>query len=186
VDAILDQLLRQHTSLAGMLRRTVENLSAEQFSRAPGETAPPIGWHLWHIARWADRFQASLANPESPAEIWTSDRLADAAGLNPDDLGVLQLGMTMDAAKAQALPAAIGKLRFEAYLGRALDALQAALSQTDASTLLAPRMSIREYASVNGVIQYAPAQQSTLLADILFYLTHSSRHLGSIEALRGL
>ena len=38
----------------------------------------------------------------------------------------------------------------------------------------------------DGVMQYAPAQESTLFADIMFHLTHSSRHLGSIEALRGL
>jgi hypothetical protein len=47
-------------------------------------------------------------------------------------------------------------------------------------------LSIREYGMVDGVLQYAPPQQSTLFADILFHLTHSSRHLGSVEALRGL
>jgi hypothetical protein len=145
-----------------------------------------MGWHLWHIARWGDRFQATLANQDSPVEIWASERLPDACGLDPDELGVLQLGMAMDAAKAQALPGAIGKMRFQTYLDRVLNALDAAIGGCDAETLLAPRMSIREYASINGVIQYAPAQESTLFADILFHLTHSSRHLGSVEALRGL
>ena len=186
VDAVLALLVRQHASQAGMLRRTLENLTDHQFTHAPGETAPPMGWHLWHIARWGDRFQASIANPEAPAEIWTSEGWAEACGFEDIELGVLQLGMSMDAAKAQALPAAIGRQRFGAYLERVLDALHAAISESDPEALLAPRMSIREYATVNGTIQYAPAEQSTLFADILFHLTHSGRHLGSIEALRGL
>ena len=186
MDTVLELLLRQNTSLAGMLRRTLETLTDEQYIRPPAATAPPIGWHLWHIARWADRFQAILTDPESPIEIWASDHLAESFGLDPAELGILQLGMAMDATKAQALPAAIGRRCFETYLDRVLDALRAAIAETDAATLLAPRLSIREYATVNGVIQYAPAQESTLFADILFHLTHSGRHLGSIEALRGL
>jgi hypothetical protein len=162
------------------------NLTEEQFTRAPGETAPPIGWHLWHVARWGDRFQATLANPDALNEIWVSEHLPEACGLDPEELGVLQVGMGMDAAKAQALPGAIGKQRFQGYLDRVLDALDAAIAASDPESLLAPRMSIREYANVNGVIQYAPAQESTLFADIMFHLTHSGRHLGSVEALRGL
>ena len=186
MDAVLEQLVRQQESLGRMLMRITESLTEAQFARVPGDTAPPMGWHLWHVARWGDRFQATLANQDAPAEIWVSERLAEACGLDPDELGVLQLGMAMDASKAQALPAAIGKLRFEAYLDRVLEALHTAISESDPAKLLAPRMSIREYASVDGVLQYAPAQESTLFADILFHLTHSSRHMGSIEALRGL
>ena len=169
-----------------MLRRTVDSLTEEQFSRAPGETAPPIGWHLWHIARWGDRFQATFIDREAPPEIWTTEHLAEARGLEPTELGVLQLGMGMDPAKAQALPVILGKQGFNTYLERVLDALYEQITRSDPSTLLSPRMSIREYADVGGTIQYAPAQESTLFADVLFHLTHSGRHLGSIEALKGL
>lgn len=169
-----------------MLRRTMDSLSEEEFARVPGDSSPPVGWHLWHIARWSDRFQATLADRDEPSEIWVAERLPEALGLEPDALGVLQLGMSMDAKDAQLLPAAMGKQRFDAYLGRVLDALHTRISEIEPTSLLASRMSIREYADVNGTIQYAPAQESTLLADILFHLTHSSRHLGSIEALRGL
>ncbi len=186
MDGVLELLRKQHDSFGGMLRRTVENLTEAQFTRVPGESAPPIGWHLWHIARWGDRFQATLADRDAPAEIWVTDGLPEVCGLDPAELGVLQLGMGMDAAQAQALPAAIGKQRFQTYLDRVVDALDAALAASDAEMLLAPRLSIREYGMVDGVPQYAPAQESTLFADILFHLMHSSRHLGSVEALRGL
>jgi DinB family protein len=169
-----------------MLRHALEDLTQEDFGRAPGASAPPIGWHLWHVARWGDRFQAGIANPDAPAEVWAAERLAEAWGLNPAELGVLELGMGMDAEKAQALPARIGKRRFESYLERVLDALHVAISESDPALLMAPRMSIREYATVNGVIQYAPPAETTLFADILFHLTHSGRHIGSVEALRGL
>jgi hypothetical protein len=186
MDGVLELLAKQHGSLGGQLRRTVDNMTEEQFARVPGETAPPMGWHLWHIARWGDRFQATLANRESPSEIWVTDGMADACSLDPAELGVLQLGMGMEASKAQLLPAAIGKERFAGYLYRVIDALGAAIAGCDPETLMAPRLSIREYGMVNGVLQYAPAQESTLFADVMFHLTHSSRHLGSVEALRGL
>ena len=99
MDGVLELLRKQHDSFGGMLRRTVENLTEAQFTRVPGETAPPIGWHLWHIARWGDRFQATLADRDAPAEIWVTDGLPEACGLDPAELGVLQLGMGMDAAR---------------------------------------------------------------------------------------
>jgi hypothetical protein len=186
MEAVLQHLVRQDESLARMLRRTLAGLSDEQFTHTPGESAPPIGWHLWHIARWADRFQATLIDRDAPPEIWTSEGIAESCGLEPDELGILQLCMSMDTTKARALPEVIGRQRFDVYLDTVLDALHEHISASDPATLLAPRMSIREYADVNGTIEYAPAQKSTLFADILFHLTHSGRHLGSIEALRGL
>ena len=186
MDGVLEHLKRSLEMQAGMLRRTLDGLSDQEFAQAPGETAPPIGWHLWHIARWGDRFQATLRDRESPREIWVSEGLAEASGLAIDDLGVLQLGMGMDAKKAQRLPVAIGKERFRQYQDSVLAGLAAAVDGSDAAELLSPRLSMREYGVVNGVPQYAPAQESTLLADILFHLTHSGRHLGSVDALRGL
>ena len=91
MDEVLAHLLRQHESLARMLRRTVENLTDDQFTRAPGDTAPPIGWHLWHIARWGDRFQATLVDRDAPPEIWTTERLAEVCGLDPEELGARPL-----------------------------------------------------------------------------------------------
>ena len=37
-----------------------EALTKNQLSQKPGPTSPPIGWHLWHASRWADRLQASF------------------------------------------------------------------------------------------------------------------------------
>ena len=186
MDGVLEELRRKLESQAGMLTRALDGVTEEQFTRAPGETAPPIGWHLWHIARWGDRFQATLRDRESPREIWVIDGIAEASGLDASALGVLQLGMGMDAKVAQSLPGAIGKDRFVAYLAEVLSALQAAVGESDVSELLTPRLSMREYGMVGGVLQLAPAQESTLFADLVFHITHAGQHYGSVDALRGL
>jgi uncharacterized damage-inducible protein DinB len=33
------------------LLRLMEDMSDEMIAKQPGETAPPIGWHVFHIAR---------------------------------------------------------------------------------------------------------------------------------------
>ena len=38
----------------------VQDMSDEMLAKQPGETAPPMGWHIFHIARWADRFASQF------------------------------------------------------------------------------------------------------------------------------
>ena len=81
-----------------------EDLTDAQFAQQPSPTAPPIGWHLFHMARWADRLQASTpvtsdgqsrqVDPRS--QIWTVAGLATKWGLRPDRLGSLEAGTGMD------------------------------------------------------------------------------------------
>ena len=37
------------------LLKFAEGLTDEQLARQPSPAAPPIGWHIFHVARWADR-----------------------------------------------------------------------------------------------------------------------------------
>jgi len=75
---------------AGWIRYThqrtlalTEDLTDEQIARQPSSTVPPIGWHLFHIARAADRLQASFAIASTEAdqysvlhhEIWVVENL---------------------------------------------------------------------------------------------------------------
>jgi uncharacterized damage-inducible protein DinB len=63
-----------------MLISVIEDLTDEQFAQRPSPTAPPIGWHFWHITRWADRLQASFPHSETSGEsrnqIWVGEGLA--------------------------------------------------------------------------------------------------------------
>ena len=55
-DAIHSRIKWPHANIISL----GEALTDEEFSRQPGPTSPPIGWHIWHTSRWADRFQGSL------------------------------------------------------------------------------------------------------------------------------
>ena len=67
-----------------LMLKAVEPLTEEEFVQPPSASAPPIGWHVWHTARWADRVQASLprssdadaAEPQPANDIWTNEKLA--------------------------------------------------------------------------------------------------------------
>jgi hypothetical protein len=64
----------------------VKGMSDERLYWRPSAVAPSIAFHVWHIARWADRTQAVLANltPELTArlgsgrEIWEAEDVARA------------------------------------------------------------------------------------------------------------
>ncbi len=89
-----------------------EKLTEDELCQRFGPTAPPIGWHLWHITRWADRMQAYTSqpgtdtnNPPNPNHgIWEKEQLAQKWGLDPARLGTLEEGSGMDFEDAAALP----------------------------------------------------------------------------------
>src|SRR5215212_774017 len=46
-----------------------EDLTEAQFGfQLPNSTAPSIAWHVWHVARWADRLQAGLSDHAGTVE----------------------------------------------------------------------------------------------------------------------
>ena len=67
------------------LIKITEDLSEEQFARRRSAEAPPVGWHLFHVARLADRLQANFRSemsdrnysPNLPGQIWAEEDLAD-------------------------------------------------------------------------------------------------------------
>lgn len=186
---IVQRIRRTHGWLLGVS----EELTPEQFARRLAPTATPAGWHLWHIARWADRLQAS--GPDRPAaeqsrwdpalQIWTRDKLATAWGLNPGRLGILETGPGMTDDDAAAV-ASVGKDAVLDYARRAfLAADEAAVKLGDVAH--AERNSIQEYRiDEDRRITEVAGARVAVASDLAFHLSHGSRHLGCIEALRGL
>jgi len=62
-DAIGSAMTQRIQGTHKLMLDVTTDLDAEQFGRQPGPAAPPIGWHLWHAARFADRLQASFNSP---------------------------------------------------------------------------------------------------------------------------
>ena len=69
---ILERQQKTHQRLLEI----VDDLSEPQLIWRPGPHAPSIGFHLWHMARWADRLQATLPtmalaqSSDAMPEIW--------------------------------------------------------------------------------------------------------------------
>ena len=187
--------------LAGIVKWThhsmialTEDLSNERFAQHPSPSAPPIGWHLFHIARWADRLQASLLVGSAKqsklshlsGEIWTGDDLAIQWGLKPGSLGLLEAGTGMDVDSAVSLALA-GKSTLLDYARRTFSKAEQALSvqrdeQLQDSRLgILPRLEVR----LSGELYFASDYETILLNDLLFHISHGGRHLGMIEGLRG-
>jgi hypothetical protein len=161
-----------------LLLQTTEDLNAEQMATWPRPHATAIRFHLWHIARWADIVAAHLptmgtAPGVTPArEIWAVEGLAVAWGMAGHDLGFRESGMTLSDADAQALPfPADATLRD--YAARTFAAVDAAVDAIDDARFIQLGRDPLD-------------REVTVGAAILTHLAHVARHLGMIEALRGV
>jgi hypothetical protein len=173
------------------LRNATEDLSDEQMAQQPGFEAPPIGWHLWHISRWADRLQASFLSDSSrqgliPGEIWVEENLALEWGLVNIDFGWLETGANMDVASAVTV-SEVGAQILLKYARRALTSLENVVKSLDDNKLLIVRKSVfpQLQSPLGDVWQVSGDREKTVMSDLLFHLSHVSRHLGMIEGLRG-
>ncbi len=166
-----------------LLLKITAELSERRLFQSGGRTVPCIGWHLWHMARWADVTQASLAQATptlaerlgARSQIWHTREIATAWGLDPAALGHREAGSQMEDESTLSM-------RFpgrEALLGYARDAFGAAdeaIRALDASAL--GEACEHFYGTQVGV--------TTVAYCVQFHAIHAYRHLGSIEALRGV
>src|SRR5262245_40324914 len=89
-----------------------DKLSDEQLHWRLSADSHSIAFHVWHVARWADHFQAAaprmtveLQRRLEPGEqIWQAEGLAARWGFDSPQLGFAATGMQMDDAVAVHLP----------------------------------------------------------------------------------
>lgn len=164
--------------------------SEAELCKSFGPTVPPMGWHVWHIARWADRLQASLPNGPEPANpdngIWQKKNLATAWQLDPASLGVFETGASMDLEDAIRLPQSIGKHALVSYVKSVVDIATHQLQELTMDTLQIVRPCITDFRVEGDGLVVVPNKQGPVMPDLTYHNTHISRHLGMIEALRGL
>jgi len=177
----LAQLIYERVSKTHLrLLDIVADLSGEQLGWRPDLHAPPIAFHLWPMARWADRVQATLPAMSAALgqrlgpgdEIWITNALARQWGWQTGDLGYGQTGMELGdelAAELQLPP----KDMLCGYAHQAFAAADRAIGALDDQLLQERGVDI--YGRVNSV-GYV----------VLVHLSHASRHLGTIEGLRGM
>jgi hypothetical protein len=173
---IAERLAKTHARLLAI----VADLSEDQFGWRPDLHAPPIGFHLWHMARWADRVQATLPAMSAAlgqrlgpgGEIWTTQALARQWGWPAEALGYGQTGMELGDELAAELrlppkPILVG------YARQAFSAADRTFGAIDDQLLQERGTDIYGRVSSVGYV-------------LLVHLSHASRHLGTIEGLRGV
>lgn len=158
--------------------KVVDDLTDEQFTKPLHPSVHSIGWQLWHIARWDDRFAEillenlpELASKHGPArQLWKSESIGERWSLPVGALGVRDTGTDMkdEDADQLTLPA---KSEVVEYARRAFAfADEVAGSLTDELLLMeSPRDPDHESVGQN----------------VMYWLDHVNRHLGMIEAMKG-
>lgn len=172
---------RDHvTLLAGRMAITHKHLveaaqgcTDEDLLWRPGPTSPPIAFHLWHAGRWADRWAEAVrvAAGGKGSQRWVLENMAEAWGF-PASLGNGDTGMELPDEEAALLPYP-GHGALTTYLRGAFNDLEQAVGSLDDKTILAD--------ADNLLGETAPLEDS-----LIRHLSHVSRHLGMIEALRGV
>ncbi len=157
-----------------------EKLSEEHLHWRPNLHAPSAGFHLWHIARWADRLQAGLPHMTAElhhrlghaVEIWEAEGMAEKWGMGGIALGPNNTGMEMgDEMSAQMKLPEKGVLTD--YARRAFAAADRSVEAVDDAQFIARGPDLYGRESAVG---------DTLVA----HLRHVNRHIGMIEALVGV
>ena len=177
--SIVDTLAERVAFVHSAFLEAVADLDEEAFHTRPGAKAPSIAFHLWHTARWADALQERLGS-FAPAldrlagreQAWSARGLAEAWGLG-GALGMEGTGMGLDddASAALGLPA---KEEVATYAREAFASAEEVLRDVRDDELLLPSA---DFYDEGGWL---------VLDHFGWHITHGARHLGMIEALKGV
>ena len=165
----------------------VEDLSEQQLRWRTAKVTS-VAFNLWHLARWDDLL-ASLLADMTPSlhgrlgarpELWSSRGLAREWGF-PTSLGHADTGMGIDEDVSVALPLP-AKPVLIGYARDAFGAMRESLAAVSDGDLT-------DHGSVDltrtpWLTEYGP--RASVASWILSFADHGNRHLGMIEAIRGM
>lgn len=156
-----------------LLLKVVDGLDDEQLAWRPMPRAHSLGWTLWHLARTADAFWASVPDTDPKQQLWQREDLARKWGLDEALLGTNGLGTGVDDEVAAKLrpPAAPALMD---YARRTFGALDAVIDRMD------DPLWCREHTST---FFDGPA---TVGRSVMASIGHDNRHLGEMEYIKGL
>ncbi|MDQ5841244.1 MAG: DinB family protein [Chloroflexota bacterium] len=168
--------MRKHVEIfAGRLAIThrqlldaAEACTDDDLSWHAGPTSPPIAFHLWHTGRWADRWAETVGGAP---QRWVREGLTAKWGF-PAAQGQGDTGMLLPDDEAAALPFP-RRDQLTTYLRGAFNDLEQAVGALDDETILVLGDDLL-------------AKRAPLADSLTRHLAHVNRHLGMVEALRGL
>jgi hypothetical protein len=178
-DSMTAMLGRNYGVTHGRLLKAAEELDPTAFAKSAGAAVHSVAWQLWHVARWDDRFAEIIAErcatlPEAMRarrQVWTEQDVASAWGLRQGTLGVRDTGTQLDDANAERItfPPQARVIRYASAAFAFLDELLGAVDDDTMSSAVSGDPDGDSYGQ-----------------NVLIYLEHAARHLGMIEAIRGI
>lgn len=155
-------------------------MSDAQASTWPQLTAPSVKWHLWHMARWADFVQSILApvtggesnHSNVGQQLWDDLGIPDDWGFGERPLGTWGVGTQIPDEESRDLPLP-DLSKVAGYARSTFETLESRLSEIDEDTFDLP---FRDW----------HGNDTTVGDATIGYLAHANRHLGMIEAIRGV
>ncbi len=170
---IMAVISAQYRNTHENLLALVDGLNDEQIGWTPNETTPSVGFHVWHLARWADYLQEMINGRGS--QLWEKEELAARWDMETSSLGYAQTGMSMDDKTAMTLRMP-GKVLLLDYARRAFAAAQLAVE----------RISDKEFYKVYEGFHGKNWHDGHIGPIISTWMSHDNRHLGMIECLVGV
>ena len=157
-----------------------ESLNDEQLLWKPAGYGNSIAFNLWHIARWSDNLIAEILQefPElgldmgDPKEIWEQDSLGEMWGL-PPVLYPGGTGLSDEAADELSFPS---KTEMLSYLQKTFTRTEEFIGKFDSHYPVSEQIGDEELCKKLSEIRW----------NLYYYLMHHCRHLGMMEALKGL
>ena len=132
-----------------------------------------IAWQLWHAARWDDFFAAHFMGDfgrEPATEVWKREGLAAHWSLSTERLGDREAGTGLDDLEAENIQLP-DQDQVVAYARKAFAFAESAIE------------------AMNGNLEMVAKDDpdgDSNLDNVFNYYEHLSRHLGMLEAIRGL
>jgi hypothetical protein len=172
-DQIMHSIAEYYRTRHALVLKVVDGLDDQQMVWSPNGTTPCIGFHVWHLARWADYAQAMIAG--TGVQIWEVEGLAAQWGFANANLGFAETGLGMhdDVVASLQFP---GKEALRDYARRAFAKADQAVGAIGDDEF---HRRVRDPHRVEG-------EELAVGDAVLNWLVHDSRHLGMIECLLGV
>jgi len=172
-DSVMGCIAEYYRSRHELVLKLVDRLDDQQIMWRPNRTTPSIGFHVWHLARWADYMQEMIT--DTGAQIWEKEELAAKWGFSDANLGFAETGLGMDDDVSASLLFP-GKQVLLDYARRAFAKAGQAVEATSDDQF---HRRVRD--------RHRAEEEELALGDaVLNWLVHASRHLGMIECMLGV
>ena len=170
-----EQSIKERNKLVhAWLIRAGRSVTESQFAHVFSPDAPPIGWHLWHMARFADRLQAKLGEVTEGmvgAEVWESQGIFGVWVIDSSTLGVFDSGMGQSHEDAQKTIRKVGQGAILGYAQTSFEQCDHRITTLSTADFQMDYYGILDYAydAATGRVWASEPTVSSVAQDLVFH-----------------